>query len=97
MARIEGNGQNNRLVGTLNNDEIRGRGGDDTIFGRAGHDRLRGDKGDDTLTGGTGRDRFTFDLQGGNDTVRDYTDGQDRLDFTNFNFASVRALLNQAD
>ena len=43
---IEGNGADNRLVGTNGKDTISG-GGDDDVFGRGGADRLFGDAGDD--------------------------------------------------
>ena len=93
---IRGEEGNDRLFGLAGDDRLRGDEGDDFLSGGAGNDRLRGDKGDDVLLGGEGRDRFIFNLQGGNDVVRDYTDGQDRLDFTNFNFASVDELLDRA-
>ena len=93
---IRGEEGNDRLFGLAGNDLLRGDEGNDFLSGGFGNDRLRGDKGDDVLLGGGGSDRLIFNLQGGNDTVRDYTDGQDRLDFTNFNFASVDELLDHA-
>jgi Ca2+-binding RTX toxin-like protein len=93
---IRGEGGNDVLIGLAGNDRLRGDDGNDTLSGGAGNDRLRGDHGNDILTGGVGSDRFIFNLQGGDDIVRDYTDGQDRLDFTNFNFASVNELLDHA-
>jgi Ca2+-binding RTX toxin-like protein len=94
---IRGRGGNDTLLGMAGDDRLRGDEGNDTLDGGAGNDRLRGDKGDDTLTGGDGRDRFIFNRQGGDDTVTDFTDGEDRLDVTNFNFASADDLLDQAD
>lgn len=95
--KIEGTSGPDNLTGSIGDDDIRGRQGDDTIAGRDGDDRLRGDKGDDLLTGNDGRDRFIFNLQGGDDTVTDFADGQDRLDFTNFHFASAQQLLDHAE
>jgi len=66
------------------------------LRGGAGNDRLRGDHGDDTLIGGDGHDRFIFDLQGDTDTVKDYQDEVDRLDFTNFNLAGFDELMSHA-
>jgi Ca2+-binding RTX toxin-like protein len=93
---IRGEEGNDRLLGRGGNDVLRGDEGNDFLSGGAGNDRLRGDKGDDTLTGGIGNDRFIFNLQGGDDIVADYTDGQDRLDFTNFDFESVSDVLSHA-
>lgn len=84
------------LNGGEGNDRLIGGRGNDILDGGAGNDRLRGDQGDDILTGGEGRDRFIFNLQGDSDTVTDYTDGTDRLDFSNFGFADVNALLSTA-
>jgi Ca2+-binding RTX toxin-like protein len=94
---IRGLEGNDKLFGRGGDDRLRGDEGNDFLSGAGGNDRLRGDKGDDTLTGGGGNDRFTFNLQGGNDLVTDFTDGQDRLDFTNFDFNSVDEVLDQAE
>ena len=90
---IRGEEGNDTLFGKGGHDILRGDEGNDSLSGGGGNDRLRGDKGDDTLTGGTGNDRFIFNLQGGDDIVTDFTDGQDRLDVTNFDFNSVSDVL----
>ena len=59
---IEGNGANNRLVGTNGKDSISGGGGADDIFGRGGSDRLFGDSGNDDVHGGKGDDRLQVGL-----------------------------------
>jgi Ca2+-binding RTX toxin-like protein len=65
----------------------------DTIFGGAGNDILVGLGGNDTLWGGTGNDLFAYNAVGfGNDTIRDFQDGLDRIDFSRVagvNFASL--------
>ena len=94
---IRGRGGADTLLGRAGDDRLRGDEGNDTLKGGAGDDSLRGDKGDDVLIGGGDRDRFIFNREGGDDTVTDFENGQDRLDFTNFNFASVNDLLDQAD
>jgi len=53
---INGNDENNNLIGTDRSDVIRGFGGDDVIRGRGGPDVLIGGLGDDKLLGGRGRD-----------------------------------------
>ena len=93
---ILGLGGDDIINGLGGDDRLRGNKGNDTIDGGDGNDRIRGDAGDDILTGGAGNDRFTFDLQGGHDTITDYTHGQDRLDFTNFGFADVATILGKA-
>jgi Ca2+-binding RTX toxin-like protein len=87
---------NDRIFGRGGNDLLRGGDGDDKLFGGSGNDRLRGDHGDDTLTGGAGHDRFIFNLEGGTDTVKDYQDEIDRLDFTNFHLAGFDDLMSHA-
>jgi Ca2+-binding RTX toxin-like protein len=94
--RIRGDRGNDTLNGGGGNDVVLGEKGNDVLNGGAGNDRLKGSYGDDMLTGGAGRDRFIFDRQGGDDIIRDYTDGQDRLDFTNFNLANDAAVLARA-
>ena len=93
---IRGLAGDDRLVGRGGNDRLRGGDGDDTLIGGNGNDRLRGDHGDDTLRGGAGNDRFIFNLEGGTDTVKDYQDEIDRLDFTNFNLAGFDDLMSHA-
>ena len=94
--QIEGDGGDNLLNGGAGEDEIRGRRGNDTLNGGGDDDRLRGDHGDDVLTGGTGSDRFIFNFQGGNDLVTDYDDAADRLDVSNFGFASAQDVIDNA-
>ena len=74
---IEGNGGNNRLVGTNGDDTISGGGGNDDIFGKGGQDRLNGDSGNDDVYGGGKGDR----LQSGQG--QDELFGQEGSDFAN--------------
>lgn len=53
---IEGNHDDNKLVGTPGRDVIRGGGGKDRIFGKAGEDILCGNAGRDRIVGGKGAD-----------------------------------------
>ena len=68
--KIVGNTKNNYIVGTEKNDTIDGGTGSDTIYGG---------KGNDVLTGGTGKDVFIYNSGDGNDTITDYTVGEDTL------------------
>jgi Ca2+-binding RTX toxin-like protein len=48
------------------------------------------------LWGGSGMDMFIFQPDGGNDTVADFEDGLDLLDFSSFGFASTTEVLGLA-
>ena len=88
-------GGDDRLYGDNGDDRLYGGKGNDTLTGGEGHDTLRGGPGEDTLIvdgddmdvlyGGTERDTFRFfpsDLGGG--TIRDFSDGEDVIDLTEF-------------
>jgi Ca2+-binding RTX toxin-like protein len=94
---IRGRGGDDVLKGRGGDDELRGDEGDDKMNGGAGNDRLRGDHGNDTLTGGAGNDRFIFNRDGDTDTVRDFTDGEDKLDMSNFGFESFEEVMSHAE
>jgi Ca2+-binding RTX toxin-like protein len=87
---FDGRTGNDTLIGGNANDTFYGGDGNDSIFGGAGNDALIGDAGNDSLNGGAGddfllglggADVFVFDDNWGNDIVRDFTDGVDRLNF----------------
>ncbi|WP_269458828.1 hypothetical protein [Paracoccus aminovorans] len=73
------------MTGGSGNDSINGMGGNDYLFGMAGDDTLSGDAGNDTLTGYTGSDvfQFSYSLNQGSDRIQDYSDGNDKIRFTN--------------
>lgn len=56
MATIPGDGNDNNLAGTPDDDVILGFAGNDTLSGEGGDDRLLGGSGDDDLNGGDGND-----------------------------------------
>ncbi len=76
--------------GGQGDDILAGGRGDDTVDGGAGNDLLIGGPGDDTLTGGEGADTFRYgpsdiaDEREGNDTITDFTAGEDRIDLSYF-------------
>ena len=47
-------------------------------------DTLQGGTSDDTMTGGTGSDTFVFNAKSGDDTITDFTDGDDTIDLSAF-------------
>jgi Ca2+-binding RTX toxin-like protein len=56
----------------------------DTISGSNANEILNGASGNDILTGGAGSDNFVFRLSSGNDTVTDFTNGQDTIDIHDY-------------
>jgi Ca2+-binding RTX toxin-like protein len=63
---------------------VRGSEFNDIITGNAFDNTLEGQGGNDVLTGGAGSDNFVFRLSSGNDTVTDFTNGQDRIDIHDY-------------
>ncbi|MFO1209996.1 MAG: hypothetical protein U1E40_12360 [Amaricoccus sp.] len=70
-----------------------GTDGDDFLFGSNAGTRIDGGRGADALSGGGGADTFVFALGDGNDTVRDFSLAQDRVELGNSGFASAAAAL----
>ena len=58
INQVVGDGADNTLGGTANNDNMHGNDGNDTVSGLAGDDVLYGDAGNDTLLGGDGNDEL---------------------------------------
>ena len=79
---LVGGADNDTLYGGADNDRLVAGSGTDELFGGAGADSLNGGLGDDTLTGGADADTFYFNGAFGNDTITDFTDGEDTIDLT---------------
>jgi hypothetical protein len=58
MATLNGNSDDNTLIGTGDDDQISGEAGDDLIRGRGGDDEIDGGSGDDVIFGGRGDDEI---------------------------------------
>ena len=56
MVNLQGDNNNNTLIGTNFGDNIKGLGGNDTVFGESGKDVINGGSGRDFLNGGKGND-----------------------------------------
>jgi len=89
----------NQLVGLGGDDTLIGAGGNDVLFGGNDDDRLLGGTGDDVLHGQGGADTFVFRTNGGNDTVTDFEDGVDILEFRDMvdSFADLTITQDGAD
>jgi Ca2+-binding RTX toxin-like protein len=73
-------------------DLLRGDAGNDALDGQQGKDKIKGGIGDDTITGGEGNDKlwgnggidtFIFNDGDGNDVIKDFSAGIDKIDFSN--------------
>lgn len=80
---LNGNAGEDNLLGGNQQDTIRGGQGEDTLLGGRGNDVIVGGEGEDTLTGGPGGDRFVFEsFSDRSDTINDFDEDRDRLDFS---------------
>lgn len=79
---INGTPGGDQLMGSVNNDELLGGAGDDQLVGGAGDDILSGGSGNDILSGGEGRDVFILAPGEGTDTIVDFVEGVDSIQFT---------------
>ncbi len=88
---LRGNQGRDSLHGGSNNDFLSGGGDNDLLNGGLGHDTLDGGRGSNQLFGGQGRDVFVIG-QGDRDYIRDFTDGEDRLQLvgSSFNQLTIR-------
>lgn len=88
---LGGRGGDDDLAGGSGNDRLSGGGGKDKLFGDDGNDVLKGqgknDKlngglDDDLLIGGGGKDVYIFALDFGDDVIRRFDHGKDRIDLS---------------
>ena len=92
IENLEGSSYADRLLGDNAANSLWGRAGNDTLSGRAGDDTLDGGPGADLLNGGRGTDTFVFHFDDGDDTISDFTDGEDRIDLSEFDLSGFAAL-----
>ena len=101
-----GEAGNDSLYGGNGNDFLSGGDGNDVIWGEAGNDQIDAGAGndfavlgagDDIFTLGAGDDRIRFDYGNGIDTIRDFGNGNDILDFTATNMTLAALQANTAE
>jgi Ca2+-binding RTX toxin-like protein len=87
------------VYGGDGNDQINGGAGNDTIRGEKDSDRLNGGSGDDILIGGAGPDIFVFSqlVIAGQDTIRDFEDGKDKIEIVLPGNATDQQKFNKLD
>ncbi|MBI3726912.1 MAG: putative Ig domain-containing protein [Burkholderiales bacterium] len=71
VQNLNGNNEENRLVGAKGNDQLNGLAGNDTLKGAGGND---------TLQGGSGNDTYIYRIEDGVDTIID-ADGTNTIKF----------------
>jgi serralysin len=84
-----------KFTGFNKADTLHGEGGADTLGGGKGNDTIFGDAGNDKLSGGKGIDTFVFEAGDGNDTISDFGNGADLINFSG-QFADFDAVLDAA-
>lgn len=80
---IAGSSGSDQLAGNSAAEVLSGLGGNDYLDGGAGNDRIVDGAGTDLLVGGSGADTFVFVQDGATDIVKDFKQGQDRIDLSN--------------
>jgi Ca2+-binding RTX toxin-like protein len=90
---LYGNDGIDRLFAGKGDDTLSGDAGDDYLYGENGIDTLWGGAGDDSLTGGISADTFVFEQASGYDKIKDWEDGTDLIDLTNFGFSGIADVL----
>lgn len=84
-----------KISGTSKADSLVGKEGNDTLSGGAGNDTLDGQGGRDMLVGGAGADIFKFSdsfdshERSGQDLIRDFVKGEDKIDVSALGFESI--------
>ena len=93
-------GGNDKLIMGRGDDLIDGGLGNDLLKGGKGNDRLVGGSGDDLLKGGKGNDTFSFANGFGDDTIKGFRPGKDKIAFDDnvfANFADLRSAAAEHD
>ena len=90
--KLSGGAGNDKLYGGAGNDMLLGGAGNDVLDGGAGNDALYGGAGTDTLSGGAGRDTFVHYGGYGDETITDYTEGEDKIQLVSCSIGKTEVL-----
>ncbi len=66
----------------------------ENVIGGSGNDTVTGNTANNTITFGAGADTFVYGVNGGADTITDFSVAQDRLDLTAFSSSAALAAFN---
>jgi Ca2+-binding RTX toxin-like protein len=88
---LHGGSGDDHLTGSGGKDDLVGEDGSDVLKGQGKNDRLDGGADDDTLIGGGGQDIFIFGPGFGNDVIKRFDAGKDKIDLsqTGLKFADI--------
>jgi peroxidase len=92
-----GYGGHDRIAGHRGEDDLYGGRGNDQLRGGNGNDLINGEQGTDRLWGGNGNDIHVFEKGSGRDTVVDFDRSADRIDLSDYEFASLRQVREAAE
>ncbi len=73
------------IKGENGNDTLHGGDGNDTLDGGSGNDVIYAEGGNNLLIGGSGNDIFVFDKHSKLNAIKDFKDGSDKIDISDFN------------
>ena len=101
---LAGDARNNTIFGGSGNDALyggpgggddimNGNKGNDRLFGGQGNDKLYGSEGNDRLSGGPGEDIFIFEPGEYENTITDFTLGEDKIDLSAFDLENIDELV----
>jgi serralysin len=92
--RIFGGNGDDTIFGGTGHDRLQGGAGDDILRGGKGADWLEGGSGDDDMAGGAGKDTFRIGVENGQDVIRDFSVGEDRLELSQDLFDGIDGLID---
>lgn len=84
IENLVGSEFDDRLIGDEDENVLFGGVGRDFLAGRGGSDTLNGGLGNDRLDGGAEEDRFEFFAGEGDDRIRDFESGSDKIAIADF-------------